>query len=99
MILSMTPLSLAEVQAMIEPAEEKHPLHDYLKAYCKLSVERARALEEQIRGLKNLKINEVHVVKIIDLLPRDAEEVHKIFNDVSLDEGEVNSILGVVKGY
>lgn len=99
MILSMKPLSLAEVRSRIESSEEKHPLHDYLKAYCKLSLEKARSLEEQIKGLNSIKIKEEHIVKIVDLLPRDAEEIHKIFNDVSLDESEVNAILNVVKDY
>lgn len=99
MILSMKPLSLAEVRARIETGEEKHALHDYLKAYCKLSVEKARELEAQLVGLNNIKIKEEHIVKIVDLLPRDAEEVHKIFNDVSLDESDISAILGVVKEY
>lgn len=99
MILSMKPLPLAEVQAQISEMEEKTPLHDYLKQYCKLSIEKARALEEQLRGLNNVKIKEEYLIKIIDFLPRDAEEVHKIFNDVSLDESEVNAIINVVKDY
>ncbi len=99
MILSMKPLTLAEVRARIEHAEEKQPIHDYLKEYCKLSLEKAQELSEAIKAMKSIKIKEEHIVKVVDFLPRDAEEVHKIFSDVSLDESEVNAILDVVKNY
>lgn len=95
----MKPLSLAEVRARVEHAEEKQPIHEYLKQYCKISLEKAQALAEALAALKSIKIKEEHIVKVVDFLPRDAEEVHKIFNDVSLDESEVGAILDVVKQY
>ena len=47
--------------------------------------------------MNNPKIREDSLVKIVDLLPKDAESVNKIFNDISLDEKEVNEILAIVK--
>ena len=99
MIISMKPLCLAEVKELAGDLSEKPELHDYLKEFCKLDKKKSAALAESVRGLNNPKIKEEFVVKIIDLLPRDAETVNKIFNDVSLDEKEVNDILAVVKEY
>lgn len=95
----MKPLALAEVREYAGEGEDKKALHDYLKNYCKLSLEKAEALMNDIKALGNVKIKEEYVVKIADFLPKDAEEVHKIFSDVSLDEAEVNAILDVVKKY
>lgn len=99
MIISMKPLSLAEVHEYVHDSEEKKPIHDYLKKYAKLSAEQSRKLIEALRALNNVKIKEDYLIKIADFLPRDAEEIHKIFHDVSLDEGEVNAILDIVKEY
>lgn len=95
----MKPLALADVKARIADQEDKKGLQDYLKQYSKLSLEKSDALIEELRALKNLKIKEEHMVKVSDFLPRDAEEVHKVFNDVSLDEQEVNAVLTIVKNY
>jgi DNA-directed RNA polymerase subunit F len=99
MIISTKPLSLAEVQELLKETEDKKPVHEYLKKYTKISASEGKKLQEELKELKNVKIKEEYFIKIIDFLPRDAEEVHKIFHDVSLDEGEVNAILDIVKKY
>ncbi len=99
MILKMTPLHLADVQELSGDLDAKPELRDYLKEFSKLDKKKADALAEAIRGIGNHKIREDSIMKIVDLLPRDAESVSKIFNDTSLDEKEVNEILLVVKEY
>ena len=37
------------------------------------------------------------LVKIIDTLPEDSENLNKIFNDISLDEDESKKILQTIK--
>lgn len=95
----MKPLSLAEVNEYVEKTGESSPVQSYLKQYCVLSAEKAKALAEELRGLNNVKIKEEHIVKVVDFLPRDAEDMHKIFHDVSLDEKEVSALLGIVSAY
>ena len=95
----MTPLHLADVQELSGDLDAKPELRDYLKEFSKLDKKKADALAEAIRGIGNHKIREDSFMKIVDLLPRDAESVSKIFNDTSLDEKEVNEILLVVKEY
>ena len=97
MILKMTPIHLADAQELSGDLDSKPELRDYLKEFSKLDKKKADALAEGLRGIGNPKIREDSIVKIIDLLPRDAESVSKIFNDTSLDEKEVNEILSVVK--
>ena len=99
MIISTKPLSLAEVRSLATNLEEKKSFNEYLKKFCALDIAAGNKLNNELHALNNLKIKEEHIVKVIDILPRDAEDVHKIFSDVSLDEEEVNAILGIVAKY
>lgn len=99
MILSKKHMTLAEVDSLVEKGEEKKPIHDYLKKYVVLSKADALKLIEELRGLNNLKLKEEHLVKIADFLPKDAEDVNKILNEVNLSEAEANAIVAIVKKY
>ena len=41
----------------------------------------------------------MNISKLIDVLPEKAEEVNKIFIDVSLDENETQKILDTIKEF
>jgi DNA-directed RNA polymerase subunit F len=99
MILNQKPLHLAEVREIMKGEEENKQMQSYLKKFTKLTKEKADKLAEEIRALGNLKIKEENIVKIVDLLPEDAESLNKIFTDVSLSEDETNKILEIVKKY
>jgi len=101
MILNMKPLNLVEVKNLVGGLEEKKELRDYLKKYGKLSLSEANAkkIADELRKLDNLKIKEEHIVKIIDFVPKNSQDLNRIFQDVSLDEKEINDILEIVKRY
>ena len=99
MIVEMKPLSMAEVKDMLEDSEEKKELNEYLKTYGKLKKADADKLVEEIRALNNVKLKEDYIMKIADFLPRDVEDLNKIFHDISLDEKETNDILEITKKY
>ena len=46
-----------------------------------------------------MRVKQEHIVKIIDLMPENAEELNKIFVDSSLDEDETKKILETVKEF
>ncbi len=98
-ILSMKPVHFAEVQELAGDLESRPELRDYLKHFSKISRKHSDELAEKLRAMNNAKIRENSIVKVVDLLPRDAEAVSKIFSDVSLDEKETNEILEIVKEY
>ncbi len=99
MILKKEPLTFAEVQHIVKDIEEKQELKNYLKRFTQLSKEKALQLKEEIKKLNNLKIREENIVKIVDFLPRNAEELNKIFTEVNLAGAEINEILEIVKKY
>ncbi|MGV8142485.1 MAG: hypothetical protein ACP5NS_02500 [Candidatus Pacearchaeota archaeon] len=98
-IISMRPVSLAEVQDIAGDLEARPELRDYLKQFSKLDKKQAHELTQKLKDMSNAKIRDESIVKVVDLLPRDSEAMSKIFNDVSLDEKETNEILELVKEY
>ncbi|PIN90913.1 hypothetical protein COU60_01055 [Candidatus Pacearchaeota archaeon CG10_big_fil_rev_8_21_14_0_10_34_76] len=99
MILDMKPVSLAEVKEIIKNMDEKKSLEDYLKKFNKLSNEKADKLKESVKGLDNPKIREDDFIKLADFVPKTSEDINKIFNDVSLNEEEINALLEILKEY
>jgi len=99
MILNTRPLSLTEVKDLTTDLEEKKELKDYLKKFGKISKMNSKKITEELRKLENMKLKEEHIVKIIDFLPKNSEDLNKIFSDVTLNEKEINEILEIVQRY
>jgi len=96
-ILEKQPLALAEITPYLKDLEEKKQMTDYIKKFTKLKEGQAKKIKEEIRALNNPKIREIHIVKIIDLLPEDQEDLNKIFTEVSLSQEEAEAILSKLK--
>jgi len=106
MIKTKEEISLAEVKELLtnEDDDESKQIKEtlvHIKKFIKLSPEKAKKLKAELKELDIMKIGNRHIVKIIDLLPEDAEDLRKILSgeEVSLDENEINKILEVVKKY
>jgi len=100
MILDRTPLDLIEVKKIlndIPESEKKKEMEIYLKKFLKIKEEKAKKIKQNLEKLDLLKIKRDHIVKIIDLMPKDASDLNKIFSDVSLSEDEINKILEIIK--
>jgi len=91
----MKPLSMAESSKYIKTEE----LVAFIRQFSKIDNKDAAKLREEIEKLGSMKIKEEDTSKVIDILPEDAQDVAKIFTDVSLDEKEANQILEIVKKY
>ncbi len=98
MIHNKKPLSMAEVMEYIKGLEGKEALVTYLKKFTKLTQEDSEKLRKSISSLNNQKIKEDNIVKIIDFLPHDKEDVNKILIEANLNEEEANAVLNIIKG-
>ena len=96
MIRHSKPLSMAEASKYLEKGSE---VSDFLKKFSILKPEKAKELREKLEGLNILKINDKHIVKIVDILPENKDELNKILVDISLDEDETNKVLNTIKEY
>ncbi|MCK5450107.1 hypothetical protein KAI32_04520 [Candidatus Pacearchaeota archaeon] len=94
-----TPITMAEVVSLAGDPEKGNAIKKFIKGFNKMSVEKAKELKEELKSLDLIKLKDLHIVKIVDFMPADASELGKILVDVSLDEGEVNKVLEVVKKY
>ncbi|MCA9485495.1 MAG: hypothetical protein KC506_01475 [Nanoarchaeota archaeon] len=99
MIHNKTPVTLAEAKEIVDKLEEKQEVKDYLKKFTKLKPDKAKALKEELIALDNIKIREEHLVKLVDFVPKDADDLHKVLPDASLTEEEINAILEITKKY
>lgn len=98
-VIEKKPLTLAEAKSQIKDFEDRKALEDYFKKFSNLSEDKALKLIEEMKALNNPKIKDEDISKVADFLPTDAEEVNKIFTDVTLTEDETNKIIEIVKKY
>tara|TARA_Y100000310_G_C20480200_1_gene714303 strand:- start:258 stop:563 length:306 start_codon:yes stop_codon:yes gene_type:complete len=98
MIIDRKPLSMSEALKYIKKEEsEETDIIGFIKKFAKIKKEKAEALQKKLKELELLKVKDEHITKIIDLMPEDANELNKIFVDVSLDDDEVQKILNAIK--
>ncbi|MEK6741866.1 MAG: hypothetical protein AABX91_02000 [Nanoarchaeota archaeon] len=96
----MTPLSMAEATEYLgEEKESEAELKKFIKRFVKLDDKDAKKMKVKLESLNLIKVKLEHIAKVIDFLPEDAENLNKIFTDVSLDEDESKKILDVVKEF
>ncbi len=98
MIINKEPLSMAEALKYVKKEEaEETDVIGFIKKFVKMKHAEATKLKERLKGLDMMKVRDEHIVKIIDLMPENAEELNKIFADVSLDDDEAQKILNEIK--
>ena len=99
-IINSEPLSMAEVLDYIKQGEDKETeVVSFIKKFNKLKAKEAKELRQEIESFGMIKIKPEHAVKIVDILPETAEELNKIFVDVSLEEDETKKILDTIKKF
>lgn len=102
MIKKMQALDMTEVKKILgslEDTEKKKQVDAFIKKFSKIQLKKSEQLKKELTDLGLLKLKKEHIVKIVDVLPEDEEDLSKIFTDVSLDEDETNKILDVIKKY
>lgn len=79
--------------------EDSAELMGFIKKFTKMISEKAKELKQEIGKLDLMKVKDEQIVKIIDLMPDNAEDLNKIFVDVGLDEDEIKKILDTIKKF
>ena len=99
MIRNNSPLPMAEVLDYVSKGDNETEIVGFIKKFNKLSSKDAKELKTEIENLNILKIRPENIVKIIDFLPENSEELNKIFVDISLDEDETKKVLDAIKKF
>lgn len=90
--ISQTPITLAELKAEVvkmkerdtEPSIRVTRMEDYLNAFVELSPEQGKELQEKLTKLAINRLKEEHICKIVDLLPKTANELKVIMQGYAL---------------
>ncbi len=90
-------LSMAEAGEYIDKANSTD-VKGFIKKFTKLKSKEAKELRKKLENLDMMKLRTEQIVKIIDLLPENQEDLNKIV-DISLDEDETKKILETVKEF
>ncbi|MEX2017042.1 MAG: hypothetical protein WD876_01065 [Candidatus Pacearchaeota archaeon] len=99
MIKNSTPISMAESAKYLGKEEKHTELKVFIKKFMEISPEKAGVLRKKLDGLGLIKLKEESISKIIDFLPEKSEDLNRIFNDLNLEEDEIQKILAAVKEY
>ncbi len=92
-------IEVKEILAGMEKSEKVKELEVFIKKFIKMDKKSGEEIKKELEGLGLLKLKREHIVKIMDLLPEDAEDLNKIFTDISLDTNETQKILETIKKY
>ena len=100
MIINSKPLSMAEASEYAKESKESETnVKAFIKKFTKLKPAEAKNFREKLEKLDYMKVKQSHIVKIIDLMPENAEGLNKIFTEIGLDGDETKKILEIVKEY
>jgi len=100
MIKEKKPLSMAEANEVLGSLKETDKIKEtkaFIKKYSKVDEKKIKEFREELEKLDILKLKKSDIAKIMDILPEDAQEINKLFTDVTLDADETTKILDTVK--
>ncbi|MEN7982505.1 MAG: hypothetical protein ABFQ65_03590 [Nanoarchaeota archaeon] len=100
MIRKSEPLSMSEVLEYLDKKEEKESdIIGFIKKFTKLDAKKAKELKAKLVKLDLMKLKDEHIIKIIDVMPENQENLNKIISGINLDEDETKKILESIKEF
>jgi len=103
------PLSLAEVKDFLDSKKkDKKELNfrenkslEYINSFSVLKKDKAESLKKELNELEMARLKEKQIVKIVDLLPKNVDDLKIILSgeDITLKAEDLNKIVETVKKY
>jgi DNA-directed RNA polymerase subunit F len=101
MIKDSKPISMAEVKEILkdQDSEKAKTTLAFIKRFVKLSEQDAKTFFESVKKLDISKLKDEDIIKIMDFMPEDAEDLRKIFagSSINLEQDEITKILELRK--
>lgn len=107
--ISQAPITLAELKEEVEKIKQrdKEPsiritrMEDYLNAFVEISAQQGKELHSAISKLAINRLKDEHICKIVDLLPKTANELKLLMQGsaVSLTNDAINKIVETVNEF
>jgi DNA-directed RNA polymerase subunit F len=96
---------IAKVKEILEEIKDKNYeqklAYEHAKKFSKLDTKKAEALIKELSSLEMRKLKDDQIVKIVDIMPKDIEDLKVILekSTMKLSEEEMQKILEIVKKY
>ncbi len=108
-VIEEVALNLVEVKEMLKKIKDRdqelnfraQKTVEYLDAISTIKPKQAKELKEKLLGMEIPRIKELHVQKIIDIMPRTPEGVKTLFSgfNISITADNVKKIVDAVHEY
>ncbi len=108
-ILNEVPISMVDLKEELEKNKKRDTelnfratrTEEHLQQFVKISKKDAEELKKELEALQISRIKEIHMIKIIDLLPDNEEELKQILTGYSLTvkSDDLKKICEVCKKY
>ncbi len=85
----------------IELTYREDKIRTYMKTFNKLKISEFKKAKEELIALEIPRLEEEHIIKIIDLMPKNGTELRAIVSHSGtiIVDDNVDKILGVLKAY
>lgn len=106
-IINEKPIGMAQLKDKLKEIEKRkkelsfraNKTKEYANSFDVEKTKEAEALAKKIEGLKIPRLKERHIVKIIDIMPKDLDSLKAILSGetITVKEEDLKKILNVVK--
>ena len=79
--------------------ERAQKTQDYLNKFVKLKEKEALKLKDEVTNLKIPRLKDKHIIKIIDVVPKDMDSLKLIFSaeNITIKQEDLQRILDTIK--
>ncbi len=108
-VISETPITMAELKEGVAKIKKRDPepsfrvtrTEEYLQAFEILTIKKAAELSEKLAKLSIPRLRDMHINKIIDLLPTDVNDLKSILQGytITVSNENLKKIVDTVKEY
>lgn len=106
-IIEETPINIIEVQAELAKIKKRdgeltyrgQKTEEFLQQFAQLKQKDAQTLYEKLTGLKVSRLRDMHINKIIDILPKSVEELKVVLQgySITIKDDALKKIVAVIQ--
>jgi DNA-directed RNA polymerase subunit F len=108
-IIEETAMNLVDLKADLEKIEARdkelnyrsNKSKEYIHHFVDLSMDKKNTLNKKLIDLDMVRLKDAHIIKIIDFLPKDVDELKVILQayPVTMPKKDMESIIAIVKEF
>ena len=106
-VLNETPLSSLELKDKMEAIKKRDKefgnkatkTYEYLNTFVTVKPKEAEDIKKKITDLNIPRLRDRHIIKILDVMPRDIESLKMIFSgeNITIKQEDINKIFEILK--